>query len=546
MLFNVTATNQATREISPETRKAKQILNLPTFFVQLGTVGQSEQLTAFMNPFLRISKFLFAALLIPASAHADSRFDSDVTFASYITASFYPKDKTQLEKYQKPKGIERKLVPNQLIKLDHTPERGGILTMPGILAMNRGPILRGTWMLRRILGERLGDPPADIPPIEASAPNEDITFRERFELHRSDPTCARCHDKIDPLGFAMQLYDDSGAYKLASSYKAPRRKKEHDDAPDDLNTSGQMPSGETFANYEELKAILLGPKRRAIIRNAVEQTLAYALARKLEVFDRPTVDAIAETIDETNGTWRNLFKLIAQSLPFLNLMEGKSQTFAKALSQTPSSDGPPLRFLTLFKPNGVHPPSWNINGGTEFDFRPSPLMAPFAKHKDDLLFLDNMGDFGFSSHANSTRRFLSGHHENQDSASVDQVIAEKIGCDTAHRSIELTTEGLFTGQFGCSYISYDKDGGAMPRESDPQLVFDRLFRNPMSDASQRQRMSSLLDRVNEDAKALSRKAGYLDQQTLDQYLTAVRETERRLETLASSCGYHNTQLRGYP
>ena len=78
--------------------------------------------------------------------------------------------------------------------------RGGILTMPGILAMNRGPVLRGAWMLRKILGERLGDPPADVPPIEAAAPNAELTFRERFEQHRSDPTCARCHDRIDPLG----------------------------------------------------------------------------------------------------------------------------------------------------------------------------------------------------------------------------------------------------------------------------------------------------------------------------------------------------------
>ena len=215
-------------------------------------------------------------------------------------------------------------------------------------------------------------------------------------------------------------------------------------------------------------------------------------------------------------------------LPFLNLMDAST---THVLGNTKKASQVPLRFLTLFKPNGVHPPSWNINGGSEFDFRMSPLMAPFAKHKDDLLILDNMGDFGFSSHANSTRRFLSGHHENKESASVDQLIADKISDGTPHRSLELTTEGLFTGQFGCSYISYDKDGGAIPRESDPQLVFDRLFRNPMSDPRQRQSMTSLLDRVQDDAKALLRKAGSEDRQTLDEYLTVVRDTERRVENL---------------
>ncbi len=212
-------------------------------------------------------------------------------------------------------------------------------------------------------------------------------------------------------------------------------------------------------------------------------------------------------------------------LPFLNLME------ASAKDGGGEEAKPPLRFVTLFKPNGVHPPSWNINEGGEQDFRMSPLMKPFAKHKDDLIILDNMGDFGFSSHANSTRRFLSGHHANRKAASMDQLIADKIGKGTAHRSLELTTEGLFPNQIGCSYISYDHKGDPIPRESDPQLVFDRLFRNPMSHPKKRKEMGSLLNRVSDDAKSLARSAGREDQETLDEYLTVVRETEKRLENI---------------
>lgn len=210
-------------------------------------------------------------------------------------------------------------------------------------------------------------------------------------------------------------------------------------------------------------------------------------------------------------------------LPFLNLME--------ASAREAGNDQPPMRFMTLFKPNGVHPPSWNISGGSEYDFRMSPLMQPFAKHKDDLLILDNMGDFGFSSHANSTRRFLSGHHRNTRIASIDQLIADQIGKDTPHRSLELTTEGLFPNQIGCSYISYDENGAPIPRESDPQLVFDRLFRNPLSAPAQRAAMKSLLDSVGEDARSLNRRAGREDRQTLEQYLSVVRETEKRLQNI---------------
>jgi len=193
---------------------------------------------------------------------------------------------------------------------------------------------------------------------------------------------------------------------------------------------------------------------------------------------------------------------------------------------------PPMRFMTLFKPNGIHPPSWNINGGKENDLRMSPLMEPFAKHRDDLLILNNMGDYGFSSHKDSTRRFLSGHHPNTKSASVDQLIADRIGTDTAHRSLELTTEGLFASEVHCSYISYDFKGNPLPRESDPQLIFDRLFRNPMRDPKQRREIASLLDRVDDDARALQRKAGVEDKETLDEYFTVLRETEKRLENMA--------------
>lgn len=211
-------------------------------------------------------------------------------------------------------------------------------------------------------------------------------------------------------------------------------------------------------------------------------------------------------------------------LPFLNVNRA-------AAAKTTDDASRPMRFMTLFKPNGVHPPSWNISGGSEDDFRMSPLMKPFEKHKDDILILDQMGDFGFSSHANSTRRFLSGHHANTKAASVDQLIADRIQGDTPHRSLELTTEGLFPNQIGCSYISYGPNGEAIPRESDPQLIFDRLFRSPLANPQRRKEMASVLDRVLEDARSLSRKAGTEDRQTLDEYLSVVRDSERRLKNI---------------
>lgn len=213
-------------------------------------------------------------------------------------------------------------------------------------------------------------------------------------------------------------------------------------------------------------------------------------------------------------------------LPFLNAMAAPATKSKK----------PPLRFVALFKPNGVHPPSWNIEGGTEREFTLSPMMAPFAQHRSDLIILDNMGASGFSSHMAAARRFLSGSvfKDTWSRASIDQLIADKISPGTAHRSLELTTEGLFTQNPACSYISYNALGRPIPRESDPQLVFDRLFRDPLANPEKRREMTSLLDRVSEQAKTLSRQVGREDRQTLDQYLTVVRQTEKRIEGLTQS------------
>lgn len=234
--------------------------------------------------------------------------DSKVTFVNQGTSGFYGKDRQQLKRFTKVKGIERQRTPHQRLELVHAEGRGGLLTMPGILTMNQGPIQRGTWMLRRILGVRVGEPPADTPPIKGNPPGKKLTFRERFELHRSHASCARCHEKIDPLGFALEGYDRSGQFL----HSAERLKQK----PSKIDTSGKLPGGESFENFAELKSILLTKQREGIVRNVVEQTLAYALCRKLTHRDQVVVDNITKNLCENNGTWLSLFQQVANSLPF--------------------------------------------------------------------------------------------------------------------------------------------------------------------------------------------------------------------------------------
>ena len=253
--------------------------------------------------------------------------DSKTAFVSPFTKGFYPKDNQQMARYSKPKGIEVEIVPNQKITLKHTTERGGILTIPGVLAMNRGPVLRGTWVLERILGDRLPDPPANVGQVPDNKKGRNLTFRQRFEMHRNKATCAICHDKIDPLGFALQGYDGRGAYLLAKNNKPSKKIKRRNKPktvqdPQDIDTSGRLPTGETFDNFAGLKRILVTSQRERVIRNIVRRMISYALCRKLEIYDRPTVDKIVARLKARNGSYRELIHEIVNSLPFRETVIG--------------------------------------------------------------------------------------------------------------------------------------------------------------------------------------------------------------------------------
>ena len=234
--------------------------------------------------------------------------DSNVTFVNQSTSGFYGNDRRRLDPFHKPKGVERQRTMNQRLEIRDAEGRGGILTMPSILAMNHGPILRGTWVLRHILGVRLGEPPADIPPIKPVPRGKKMTFRERFEAHRENATCARCHEKIDPIGFALDGYDRNGRYLLASYHK-------RDNQPP-IDTSGKLPSGEKFEDFQGLKSILLSKKKEQVVRHLSSQVLSYALCRKLGRGDQPVIEEITRKVTLENSTWKELVIEVANSPPF--------------------------------------------------------------------------------------------------------------------------------------------------------------------------------------------------------------------------------------
>ncbi|MEM7012723.1 MAG: DUF1552 domain-containing protein, partial [Verrucomicrobiota bacterium] len=223
------------------------------------------------------------------------------------------------------------------------------------------------------------------------------------------------------------------------------------------------------------------------------------------------------------------------ALPLLDIM-------APAVSAA-AGPKPPVRFGVLYKGNGVHPSSWDLSGTSETDFQLSPLTQALAPVRDKTLFLSNLYHKGGGwSHQSSATAFLSsegqkGGLDKPQATTVDQVIAEQIGRDTPLRSLELTSDGIFLPVPITSYISYDQNGRAIPRDSDPQIVFDRMFRG-FTSKGQRARNRSVLDAVLEDAKSLRRRASDADQEKLDVYFDAVRSAEQQLED-AENASFQN-------
>jgi hypothetical protein len=188
--------------------------------------------------------------------------------------------------------------------------RGGILGMPGILAVTSfpdrtSPVKRGVWVLEQVLGEQVPPPPPNVPALEKQTAVENLTLRERTELHRKDPTCANCHKVLDPIGFGLENFDAVGRWR------------DQDDAGGAIDAAGELPGGKRFTSPKELKAII-GARKSDLARNVTEKLLAYALCRQLEGYDEIVVDHLMKTIAKDGYRMQTLITEIVTSYSFTN------------------------------------------------------------------------------------------------------------------------------------------------------------------------------------------------------------------------------------
>lgn len=187
--------------------------------------------------------------------------------------------------------------------------RGGLITQASMLTVTSNAsrtslVKRGKWVLEQILGAPPPPQPPDVP-VLAEDRNFVVsgTLRQRLEQHRSNPSCASCHSRLDPLGFGLENYDAIGAW----------RDKE---GPFPIDATGKLPSGESFRGPGELKNILKN-RQHEFTRCLTEKLLTYALGRGLEDFDAYTVDKIVDAVAADHYKFSRLVLEIVKSDPFL-------------------------------------------------------------------------------------------------------------------------------------------------------------------------------------------------------------------------------------
>jgi mono/diheme cytochrome c family protein len=201
-------------------------------------------------------------------------------------------------------------------------DRGGILSMPGILATtsfpNRtSPVNRGVWVLEQILGQHVPPPPANVPPLEKQDHDKiaGLTLRQRTELHRRDPTCASCHRVLDPIGFGLENFDAIGRWR------------ERDESGGVIDATGELPGDLRFSSPKELKRIVAG-RLDDFARNLNGRLLAYALCRQLEGYDEIVVERMSRSLAQDGYRMQTLVVAVVTSYPFthrrINELKGPS------------------------------------------------------------------------------------------------------------------------------------------------------------------------------------------------------------------------------
>lgn len=210
-----------------------------------------------------------------------------------------------------------------VVKFPRDSMRGAVLTQAAVLKVtangtNTSPVVRGTWVLERILGTPSPPPPPGVPAVEPDIRGA-VTLRDQIEKHRSDSACASCHARIDPPGMALESFDPVGRFRtnyrilnpeFAGLKKYDRRIRYDEGLP--VDPSYQLSSGKKFANIHELKTIYAANEQE-IARTLVDRLLVYSTGATTTFADQSAISEIVAVAEPEHFGVRSLIHALVQS-----------------------------------------------------------------------------------------------------------------------------------------------------------------------------------------------------------------------------------------
>lgn len=217
------------------------------------------------------------------------------------------------------------------VALPRNSERGGLMTMASVLKITANgtttsPVLRGHWITERILGVETRPPPPNVKAVEPDIRGA-VTIRQQLAKHREDPSCASCHIKMDPPGFALESFDVMGArrerYRAVADDVKPlpgygmdgQAFAFHYGLP--VDAAGELPDGRAFQDIKEFKRLLLSDEA-SIARNLAKQLVVFATGAPVRFTDREELERILQRASARQYGVRTLVEEIVRSELFQN------------------------------------------------------------------------------------------------------------------------------------------------------------------------------------------------------------------------------------
>lgn len=255
---------------------------------------------------------LFVAEMLRADLPAKNIVDSDFTFLNERLASHYGVPGVQGAKIRK-------------VMLPKSSVRGGLITQASVLKVTANgtttsPVLRGYWVTERILGYQI-PPPPPVPAVEPDIRGA-VTLRQQLEKHRNDASCASCHSKMDPPGFALESFDVMGGWR--ERYRAVKEGIQPESGIGlngqsfafyyalPVDCAGELPDGRAFKDIREFKSLLLQDEG-SLARNLVKQLITYATGAPVRFSDREEVERIVGRSSSHQFGMRTIVHEIIQS-----------------------------------------------------------------------------------------------------------------------------------------------------------------------------------------------------------------------------------------